>query len=115
MNQEVKEKWVAALRSGEYEQGRGYLNRGEQFCCLGVLCEVAITAGVDLPKARLDNGTTKYGGNHTVLPSAVRDWSDLPSLLGDMVSISGKLEKLAGHNDDGRSFVQIADAIETQL
>ena len=47
MNPRIKKKWVAALRSGEYEQGTGQLVRriegyeGEEdtykFCCLGVL------------------------------------------------------------------------------
>lgn len=45
---EVKEKWTAALRSGDYKQGIGQLKRTNysgvksepSFCCLGVLCEV---------------------------------------------------------------------------
>lgn len=45
MNKELKQKWVAALRSGEYKQGKGkllYHENGEtSYCCLGVLCEVA--------------------------------------------------------------------------
>ncbi len=43
MDPELKKKWVAALRSGEYKQGRNRLHRkvDNSFCCLGVLCEVA--------------------------------------------------------------------------
>jgi hypothetical protein len=43
---DIKAKWVAALRSGEYKQGRGRLKfRREgsdeaEFCCLGVLCDI---------------------------------------------------------------------------
>ena len=40
MNKEIKDKWVKALRSGEYKQGRLYLQRDNLFCCLGVLCKV---------------------------------------------------------------------------
>lgn len=46
MNAEIKQKWIAALRSGEYEQGHRQLavaRKAEQpylYCCLGVLCEV---------------------------------------------------------------------------
>jgi hypothetical protein len=29
-------KWIAALESGKYEQGKSYLVRGSCFCCLGV-------------------------------------------------------------------------------
>lgn len=47
MKKEIKAKWVAALRSGDYKQGCGALKGLDkdtgQFdhCCLGVLCEVA--------------------------------------------------------------------------
>lgn len=40
MSPELKAKWVAALRSGEYKQGREVLRNGDQFCCLGVLCDI---------------------------------------------------------------------------
>jgi hypothetical protein len=43
----IIEKWIAALRSGNYVQGTGALNCNDNFCCLGVLCEVA-----KLPKER---------------------------------------------------------------
>jgi hypothetical protein len=40
MDMEVKQKWVTALRSGEYVQGDGYLHnkKKDTYCCLGVLC-----------------------------------------------------------------------------
>lgn len=40
MNQEIKAKWVEALRSGRYKQGRGVLRQGNEFCCLGVLADI---------------------------------------------------------------------------
>jgi hypothetical protein len=36
------ETWVRALRSGEYEQARHVLQKGEKFCCLGVACDIFI-------------------------------------------------------------------------
>lgn len=41
-------KWIAALRSGEYEQTRGALNDENGFCCLGVACDLFI------PKNKLE-------------------------------------------------------------
>lgn len=42
MNSELKAKWIAALRSGKYKQGRSVLRTADnKYCCLGVLCEVA--------------------------------------------------------------------------
>lgn len=35
-----QKKWLAALESGRYEQGRGYLNCKNKFCCLGVACDL---------------------------------------------------------------------------
>lgn len=40
ITQKLKDKWVTALRSGEYTQGRGGLRINDTFCCLGVLCDL---------------------------------------------------------------------------
>ena len=48
LTKELKEKWITALESGEYEQGSGQLkstngadsDTGCKHCCLGVLAEV---------------------------------------------------------------------------
>jgi hypothetical protein len=48
MNTELKTKWLAALRSGEYTQTSGSLRDNDGHCCLGVLCDVIDhTAWVD--------------------------------------------------------------------
>jgi hypothetical protein len=42
MNEELKQKWVEALRSGKYKQGKQALrNKADCYCCLGVLCELS--------------------------------------------------------------------------
>lgn len=47
MNQEIKDQWVNALTNGEYHQGTGELKTlKDEFCCLGVLCDLAVKAGV---------------------------------------------------------------------
>lgn len=38
-------KWIEALESGHYNQGRGYLCRRNKYCCLGVAAEI-----LNLPK-----------------------------------------------------------------
>lgn len=40
MDEELKEKWIAALRSGKYEQGKEKLHCDGKFCCLGVLADI---------------------------------------------------------------------------
>ena len=32
--------WADALESGKYQQGTGVLHRGNQFCVMGVACDV---------------------------------------------------------------------------
>lgn len=40
MTREQKTQWVAALQSGEYQQGHSALESSGRYCCLGVLCLV---------------------------------------------------------------------------
>lgn len=118
MNQEVKEKWVAALRSGKYQQAGGHLRDGDQFCCLGVLCDIS---GMGTWAAAVDDDerstfiTTTGDRASGTLPFEVQDWAGLTSSTGDPVYIAGDKFELAGHNDGGATFEQIADAIEAQL
>jgi hypothetical protein len=42
---ELRQRWIAALKSGKYTQGRDHLrNDNNTHCCLGVLCD--ITEGI---------------------------------------------------------------------
>ena len=47
MDKEIKAKWLTALRSGDYAQGKGALRRAQDdtYCCLGVLCDVMAQEG----------------------------------------------------------------------
>ena len=40
MDDQLKAKWLEALRSGNYKQTTGVLKNDEGFCCLGVLCDI---------------------------------------------------------------------------
>jgi hypothetical protein len=52
VNKAAIEKWAEALESGEYKQVNGKLSDGEGFCCLGVLCEIAVAEGVIEPAVK---------------------------------------------------------------
>lgn len=85
MKPEVKAAWVAALRSGEYQQTTGSLHRFKEsaserlgFCCLGVLCDVAVKAGVIEPGTVSHvAGTVRYGAQQAgaALPDEVVRWA----------------------------------------
>jgi hypothetical protein len=51
MDPVLKEKWITALRSGEFRQGREVLKRDGTYCCLGVLAEIAAPELLADPKA----------------------------------------------------------------
>ena len=114
MDQKIATKWVAALRSGEYEQGKGALREHDLYCCLGVLCSLAFKEDPSLGKwdaghtrrRAIDGKTGLESG--TMLPTSVMEWADMKSYSGDI----GYSNSLAARNDTGETFPEIADHIE---
>jgi hypothetical protein len=122
MKTEIKAKWVAALRSGEFRQGRNELLTGAgEFCCLGVLCELHNREEGGEWRAAADGQTSLYMGEPGSVPQPVREWAGLND-HNPRVEIAGVEAPLACHNDGreeaagaARTFAEIADAIEAQL
>lgn len=131
MRSDVKAKWVQALRSGEYQQTVGLLHRvvdgntdgstnpdaGLQvgFCCLGVLCEVAVKDGV-ISATHKDGGHFVLYGKEgiSMLPEKVQQWAGLTSL--GTYEDNGETRSLAELNDHDRlNFNQIADVVERKF
>lgn len=92
MNKELKAKWVAALRSGEFKQTTGTHFKEEEnaYCCLGVLCVVA-------EQPPLDRGE----GN----------WDFTNKVMGDFLLTQSLYYK----NDNGWTFTALADYIEANI
>lgn len=112
MNKRIKKSWIKALRSGKYEQGEGALRKGDQFCCLGVLCDLHAKATGDQWDA--DSNGYSYHGARAMLPEAVANWAgindDDPKLGPRRIS-----KHAAATNDSGKDFSYIADRIEKYL
>jgi len=103
--------WVAALRSGEYQQGFSALHRPEDntFCCLGVACEIARKSGLDLTVGQLGTSVS-YDSHVDYLPLRVQNWLGVDSFNP---RLNGTLATEL--NDFNRaSFAEIADAIEVE-
>lgn len=111
MNPEIKKLWVDALKSGEYEQGRGALCVGESFCCLGVLCDLAVKQGARVRVAKERDKTT-YDSRSACLPPSVSDWAGLDNAWGEYKTNTRGDGNLANLNDVGKTFNQIAYYIE---
>lgn len=121
MNPSIKAKWVAALRSGEYEQCAGTLRNDSGMCCLGVLCDVVNPEGW-----KKHGNRWQFGGGwgaSAILPFDVMKTAGLELEHGALVTIGGIAAVLPNHNDgqlngdpmERATFAQIADAIEAQL
>jgi hypothetical protein len=112
LNENAK-KWVAALRSGKYKQGKGKLHDvDDKYCCLGIACKVAMENGVELNKKyNADDLWYTYDGKSTYLPSSVLLWLRLRNGRGGCPDYS---TDLAAYNDTGITFNQIADIIERE-
>lgn len=113
------EKWTAALRSGKYKKGVGYLHLDDNYCCLGVACDLYAQEHPIEVKEDKEFGFS-YAGCNRILPVAVRDWLGLWDRAGEFtgsVKCSDRMfTKLTGINDGTElSFSEIADIIEANL
>lgn len=133
LKDDVKVRFLAALRSGDFEQGKGALRRDNKYCCLGVLCELSPVE----PYREEENSRYYFDGDSSALPSSVQQWA-LVDPAGDMASSAlafdvtdDDLEYLAetfgftssvcerisamAMNDSGIPFTVIADFVERYL
>ena len=127
MNTEVKEKWIAALRSGKYEQGSQKLRSVTGYCCLGVLCDLYSQEHNQEWEFRgydeIAYQTTDYwyfDEQSEFLPETVMEWAGF-SLPSPQVKMYHEEEDffykddIANLNDSGYTFNALADLIEEQL
>jgi hypothetical protein len=116
MNKAIAMKWVKALRSGKYKQGKEQLRTVEgEYCCLGVLCDITKeqTRGKWDEMGRFSRLTQ---GDGVVLPYFVREVTGMQSDDGRLPGeVANKLKNydLAALNDGGGyGFKRIANLIE---
>ena len=107
MNQQVKEKWLSALRSGHYKQTQNYLYADNGFCCLGVLCDLYGKEHNVEWNFDEDGNYYRFQDETGSLPLSVIEWAGVGS---HNPSIPGT--SLVELNDTGSTFNQIADFIE---
>ena len=107
MKKRVLTKWLKALRSGKYKQGRGTLcqtdkNGNESFCCLGVLCDLYQKEQKRNKKRGLKvetiSGESSMVGILVPKPASIKSYDDCDGTLPN------KVIKWAGfreYNSDG--------------
>lgn len=113
----ARKRWVELLRSGKYEQLKGYLatEDGTKRCCLGVACDPVVT-GIDLKWETYPTHTAGKVRNYEEVDNAT-----LPRRVQAALGIDGDLPVVWSHdgtrglsslNDTGTPFPEIADLIE---
>lgn len=117
MNEQIKARWVDALRSGFYKKGKYELQGlDNRFDVNGVLCELAVEDGIiSAPIRREDAEAYTYlgyvysdsnGDYVNKLPEGVATWAGVPSWISYRLALKG---------DMGVSFDQLATWIEENL
>lgn len=124
LDKEFKDKWIAALRSGEYLQAKESL-RGHAFdknedmipdkwgyCCLGVAAHMQ---GLDMEEfgscGMLDEINTTYTQELGIPSLLCKPYKE--KIANTYVeTIAGKLAEM---NDSGKSFIEISNWIEKNL
>lgn len=110
MNKRIKKLWIKALRSGKYKQGQGQLRRGRKpenavYCCLGVLCDLAVKAGA----------IESFVGMGGLPPDEVVEWAGLSESDPMLARVRAPRYYAAQLNDEGKDFTFIAGRIEKYL
>lgn len=129
-NTEVIREWVAALRSGKYQQTGGKLARtvgdSAEYCCLGVLCELGAAKGIatreEAPGTFFQH--IKYDGLEALPPGSIQAWVGLDSwgvspreewsIDPDDLNPDGRISVAALNDRYDFTFDQIADAVESE-
>lgn len=135
MNPEIRDEWAAALESGKYKQGTGYLHAVEtdEYCCLGVLCEIAKAKGIITSEIKTTQGgilaehfgTEAVGISHEFLPLPVQQWTGLDTRDPEIEQEEDDLDEdgtgfrtdpITDLNDNaGLNFRELAALIRAQL
>lgn len=107
-----------ALRSGDFLQGRTALAYRDpdgdmRYCCLGVLCEVARKAGLNVRLTEDLPNHFSYDGGNGYLPESVRKWYRI-TVNNPQLPVSDTDWVFATEANDiwHYSFDQIADMFE---
>lgn len=113
---EAEQRLIDTLRSGEYKQGHGVLQKRGRLCCLGVACR-ASRVELDIKIQETDGGVI-FNDEEFELPEEVREelaWYDPAGSLTLCDREGGPITLISLNDTDGRTFDQISDVIEAGL
>lgn len=140
MDPALKARWIEALLSGDYKQGKGVLrNNRDEYCCLGVLCDIMSDevdgqwtgqhSPGDTEKKFVVGEGDEFQYVTAGLPKVITEATGIEPLgyfpesgehdgRGDALfrkvttSDGGEYQSLSSMNDEGETFEEIARVIE---
>jgi hypothetical protein len=105
LDQKFAKEWIADLRSHKHKQIKKSLRYKDGFCCLGRACEIG----------KLSSTSTSDGYYYYQFGRESRD-GYLPDGFREQIGLSHEQQgELARMNDNGKTFDEIADKIESWL
>lgn len=119
MKKEIKDKWIKALRSGDFVQGKGFLEKKGRYCALGVLSLLSLGEGQCTWNHQGEVG--RYDNKRFTLSYNTMVWAGIAQ-IGDRFlepeagrvefNYMGKTNSILELNDSGLSFKEITKIIE---
>ena len=112
MKPELKQRWVEALRSGEYQQGFEKLKRSDtedgvcQLCVVGVLADLLVKEGY---------GEWINDMFYCLDDKKLMTYKLIPELLAKVGLTATQARSLYSANDNKVSFDRLADYIEETI
>jgi len=122
MDKRVKKLWIIALRSGEFKQCKGHLENDGSYCALGVLSVLALLEGICTYNVDGKNG--KFDNRQFRLSYNIMKWAGIAQddekyLISDeqkiLLIINKRRTSIVDLNDEGKTFIQLANIIERHL
>ena len=107
--------WAEALESGKYQQCTGVLHRGDQFCIMGVACDISglITWKKHWRGDHFDAYAADEAMYGVTIPESVRTWLGLAEYEG-MFNEDNELHNLVNLNDNETEFSKLAAIIRRE-
>ncbi len=115
MPRELGEKWLAALRSGEYKQTDEYLEDNGSYCCLGVL-QVCADGMVE---TETDGSSFSVPSRKWLKTKEISFYSEDKSFaipdIGDLGLLTDLNDVFDEEGEHKYPFTKIADLIESEM
>jgi len=114
-NDFIDNKWIPALLSGEYKQGKKYLKKQDTFCCLGVAADLLKdhfnTCWRD--QTKLEYNVHSQNDIAVEVGAIFGGTQILPQTVLDFIGLTDDQQNyLAERNDTGDSFPVIVGRIQ---